>query len=259
MAGALGEHFHGVQDDDEASHSLLVPSVPAAGPNAGGATTRSPELSPSVDKNRRRLTTTALVVSLLGISWNVAEGLLSLTFGVSSESKALTFFGADSFVEVFVSVVVFWRFYGELTVHHSLIPLERERNATFVIGASFVLLFAGTVAAVVPVLIARTHPETTLPGIIISSVTIFMMFLIYTAQSKLASKLNSSTMKSQADCSMADIKLSTVLLIGSVVYHFWPDGWWIDSSVALLLSVFFLKEGVETIIHACSQDFTGCA
>jgi hypothetical protein len=52
--------------------------------------------------------------ALFTIVWNVAEGLVSLVFGVRDESISLSIFGVDSFVEVLSAFTVLWRLRGEL-------------------------------------------------------------------------------------------------------------------------------------------------
>jgi len=46
------------------------------------------------------------MLAIFSIVYNLAEGLVSLLMGEGSDSISLIVFGADSFVEVFSSVIV---------------------------------------------------------------------------------------------------------------------------------------------------------
>ncbi|CAG8830520.1 10744_t:CDS:1, partial [Racocetra persica] len=73
----------------------------------------------------------------------------------------------------------------------------------------------------------------------------------------LAVSLDSSTMASEAQCSLACIKITLVLFGSSLIYILWKKGWWVDSVTALIFSTFFSKEGIEMIYWANSERFDG--
>jgi len=64
-------------------------------------------------------------------------------------------------------------------------------------------------------------------------------------------------MYGDAYCSLAYVRLTIILLIGSIIYNEWKGGWWIDSSVALILACFFAKEGIMTLRRVFSKEFDG--
>ena len=49
----------------------------------------------------------ALLLSIITIVYNIAEGLVSIYFGAKDETLALFGFGADSFVEVLSGIGIF--------------------------------------------------------------------------------------------------------------------------------------------------------
>ena len=69
--------------------------------------------------------------------------------------------------------------------------------------------------------------------------------------------LDSSTMASDAQCSLACIKITLVLFTGSLLYMLWKGGWWLDSAAAIILGILFAKEGVDMILWARSENFSG--
>lgn len=56
------------------------------------------------------LQTYAIVISVLSIVYNTAEGVVSIVFGAESSSRSLVFFGVQSAVEVISALIVLWRF-----------------------------------------------------------------------------------------------------------------------------------------------------
>ncbi|MRR08594.1 heavy metal transporter, partial [bacterium] len=100
------------------------------------------------------------------VGYNIVEGLVSVAFGISDDSISLFGFGLDSFIEVFSAVIVLWRLRREFGSGAG--SIQRERLATRGIGILFVVLTAVIMVNSTLRLINRVHPETALPGIVIS-------------------------------------------------------------------------------------------
>jgi divalent metal cation (Fe/Co/Zn/Cd) transporter len=198
----------------------------------------------------------AILLSWLTIVYNLVEGAVSVYFGVADGSMALAGFGADSFIEVFSAALVLWRFRAEEGAGTAL-PVERERRATLGIGVLFVLLAVGTAAGALAQLRAGGRPDTTLPGLVISAASLSFMFYLWRAKLAVARELDSCTVLKDADCSLACIKLSGVLLAGSAVFAAAPSLWWSDAAAALVLASFIASEGVRTIRAALKPGFAG--
>lgn len=206
--------------------------------------------------DRQPLVRRALLLSWFTIAYNLVEGAVAIFFGISDDSMALAGFGADSFIEVFSAMLVLWRLRSEAGVS-SILSTDRERKATLGIGALFVLLASVTaVSAFLQVRNAR-HPETTVPGLVISLLSLSFMVFLWRAKLRVAEGLDSSTVLKDADCSLACIKLSAVLLLGSLMFQIAHELWWADAAAAALLAVLIMQEGVGTIRNALRPEFTG--
>ncbi|KAF0534777.1 Co/Zn/Cd cation transporter-like protein [Gigaspora margarita] len=213
---------------------------------------------------RPQLVNLALISSIITILLNIAEGILSMFFGNQTNSVSLIIFGIGSFVEVTSSILVLWRFSTELHQDTSVISvtnkdkyIDKERKATLGIGSLFIVLALGTFLHAIISLTQKSHPDDTMAGIIISSISIVIMLVIYFCKRYLAVNLNSFTMASEAQCSFACIKITLILFCSSLIYILWKKGWWVDSVAALIFSTFFSKEGVEMIYWANSENFDG--
>lgn len=198
----------------------------------------------------------AIHLSWFTIGYNLLEGLVSISYGVSDESIALAGFGADSLIEVGSAFLVLWRFRGE-SGEVRVLPVERERRATLGIGMLFLLLAFSAASAAAIQLVQMNRPDTTLPGLIISALSLSFMFFLWRAKVKVGSELGSSAVLADAACSLACIKLSVVLFLGSLLWLAAPALWWADSVAAILIAALVAREGWETIQHAREPDFSG--
>jgi len=192
----------------------------------------------------------ALWLSGLTIAYNLAEGLVSMAFGWADDSIALFGFGADSFIEVASALLVLWK----LLDHGSL---ERERKATLSVGWLFLLLAAGITGGAILQITARRHPPTSLPGLVISALSMAFMAYLWRAKLRTAKALDSATLEADATCSLACIQLSMVLFVGSLLFLLVPALWWVDAAAALGLALLIGKEGSNMIRAARSEGFTG--
>ncbi|RGB32179.1 Co/Zn/Cd cation transporter-like protein, partial [Rhizophagus diaphanus] len=213
--------------------------------------------------SRSRLLKYAVYVCIFTILWNVAEGVVSIFFGSENDSVSLVFFGVDSFIEVTSACLVLWRFLTESKPDEERATqileenLSKEKKCTMGIGLLFILLSLATISDATVSLIQKRQPETAIAGLIISSISLSFMFFLWLSKKYLAKMLNSSTMASEAQCSLACIKITFILFLGSLLYMIWKGGWWLDSAAAIILGVLFAKEGVDIILWARSKNFNG--
>jgi divalent metal cation (Fe/Co/Zn/Cd) transporter len=198
----------------------------------------------------------ALLLAMLTIAWNVVEGVFAMGFGFAEESLALFGFGVDSFVEVGAAVMVLWRLRGESGLGTAL-ARDREKTATMVIGGLLLALGVGVAVGSVIELATGGHPDSTVPGVIVSGLSIALMLFLWRAKRSVALALDSRTLLADAACSRSCLQLSVILLAGSLLYAVFPALWWADSAAAIALAVLIGREGWESIQAARKPDFTG--
>lgn len=199
----------------------------------------------AVDWHRR-----ALRLALVTIGYNLVEGLVSMRFGWADDSLSLFGFGADSFIEVASAGLVLWKL-----LDHG--DLARERRAALGIGGLFLLLAVGVSAGALLQLAAGHHPPTTLPGLVISVLSLAVMAWLWRAKREAARRLDSAALAADAACSLACIQLSAVLFAGSLVFLVAPGLWWVDAASALVLAALIGREGATMVRAARSPAFTG--
>ncbi len=198
----------------------------------------------------------AFYLALFTIIYNLAEGLVSIYFGAQDEALTLFGFGIDSFIEVM----------SGLGILAMVIRIRRnpeaprsqfEQTALRITGTSFYILAVGLGATAVYNLFTAHKPTTTIPGLIISLISISFMWLLVSGKRKVGRKLNSAPILADANCSMVCIYMSLVLLVSSLVYQFTGFGF-IDSLGALGLIYFSINEGREAFEKAARVDDVCC-
>lgn len=201
----------------------------------------------------------ALILSLVTIIYNLAEGLISIYFGLDDETLALLGFGVDSFVEVISGIGIL----------HMILRMKRmgddpvsrdtfERTALRITGFAFYLLTAGLVFGAIVNVIQGSKPETTVVGIIISSISIATMWFLMTYKKKIGRKLNSDAIIADANCTRTCFYLSIILLASSGLYEIFRIGY-IDVIGSLAIAWFAFREGREAFEKARSQTLScGC-
>jgi divalent metal cation (Fe/Co/Zn/Cd) transporter len=213
---------------------------------------------PGAAAPRERWTRWARTLAWLTIGYNLVEGLVSMGFGAAEESVALFGFGADSFIEVGAAILVLWRLRADAAANAGE-RLARERRAAGGIGTLFLALALGIATGAVLQLAAGSRPDTTVPGVAVSLVSLWFMLFLWREKRRAARALDSRTLASDAACSLACMKLSAVLLAGSLLFLLAPGLWWADATGAIVLAFFIAREGWEMFRAAWRPEFSaGC-
>ena len=116
-----------------------------------------------------------MFLALFTILYNFAEGLLSIYFGSQDATLTLFGFGIDSFIEVISGIgilVMVLRIRRNTESPRSGL----ERTALHITGTSFYLLAAGLGATAIFDISTAHKPTTTLPGLVISLISIAIMW-----------------------------------------------------------------------------------
>jgi divalent metal cation (Fe/Co/Zn/Cd) transporter len=214
----------------------------------------SASLSLGTDQNR--LYRYAFALACVTIIYNVAEGLVSTYLGYEDESLALFGFGVDSFIEVISGIGIahmvtrIWQKPGSARD-----PFER--TALRVTGSAFYLLTAGLTASSAYNLFTGHQPETTIWGVVISSISITIMWLMILAKTRVGRQLGSEAILADAECSRVCIYMSVLLLASSAIYELTGFAY-IDAIGTLGLAWLSLREGRECFQKARSEKLCAC-
>ena len=190
----------------------------------------------------------ALWLAVFTIFYNILEGLVSIAFGVSDESLALFGFGVDSFIEVMSGIGILVMV-NRIRQNPDTSRTPFEVSALKVTGTAFYLLAVGLGVTAVYNIVTGHKPETTLPGLVISLISIAIMWALVSGKRKVGRALNSMPILADANCTMVCIYMSVVLLVSSLIYQLTGFGF-VDSLGAVGLIYFSINEGRESFEKA---------
>jgi len=196
--------------------------------------------------------TYALWLALFTIFYNLAEGLASIFFGISDEALTLFGFGVDSFIEVMSGIGIL-AMVLRIRQHPDAPRSQFEKAALQVTGTSFYLLAVGLASTAIYNTFMSHKPQTTLPGLIISLISIAIMWMLVMGKRKVGNTLNSAPILADANCTMVCVYMSVVLLASSLIYQLTGFGF-VDSVGALGLIYFSYSEGKEAFEKAAGMD-----
>lgn len=202
----------------------------------------------------------ALWLAIFTVLYNIAEGLISIFFGISDEALTLFGFGVDSFIEVMSGIGIL-AMVIRIRQNPDTPRSQFEVTALRVTGTAFYLLAVGLGVTAIYNLFSGHKPETTLPGLIISVISIAMMWLLVAGKRKVGRALNSLPILADANCTLVCIYMSVVLLASSLIFELTGFGF-VDSIGALGLIYFSVREGREAFEKArgieCSCEDEDC-
>ncbi|MBN1304144.1 MAG: cation transporter [Anaerolineales bacterium] len=209
-----------------------------------------------VQTDHKRLFQTALLLAVFTVLYNLLEGMISIFFGINDETLTLFGFGVDSFIEVISGLGIIAMVIR--IQHNPDTPRGAfEKTALHITGISFYLLALGLLCTAVVNMVIRHKPATTLPGLIISLVSIGVMWSLVAAKRRVGRELNSAPILADANCTMVCIYMSVVLLVSSLIYELTGFAL-VDSLGALGLIYFSINEGREAFEKARGIETCGC-
>jgi divalent metal cation (Fe/Co/Zn/Cd) transporter len=211
---------------------------------------------PEIENTNDRLYALASALALITIAYNIVEGAVSVIFGLEDGSIALFGFGVDSLVEV-ISGIGIWHMVRRIRNNGSENADQFEQTALRITGAGFYVLTVG-LAATAAIYLYRGHkPETTFWGIVISVISIVMMWLLIHYKVKVGKQLDSEAILSDAACTRACLQLSVILFIASIGYELTHIGS-MDSVGTFVIAGLCFREGREAFEKAKAKSFS-CA
>jgi divalent metal cation (Fe/Co/Zn/Cd) transporter len=194
----------------------------------------------------------ALWLSIFTILYNLVEGIVSIALGAEDEALTLFGFGLDSFIEVMSGAGILAMVFRIRQNPDE--PRSRfEKTALRITGTSFYLLAVGLGVTALYNIVVSHKPVTTLSGMVISIISIAVMWLLVAGKRRVGHALGSDPIIADANCTMVCVYMSVVLLASSLIYQFTGFGF-VDSIGALGLIYFSVNEGKEAFEKAAEKE-----
>jgi divalent metal cation (Fe/Co/Zn/Cd) transporter len=184
----------------------------------------------------------ALRLEYLTVAWNVVEGLIAVSAALAAGSVALLGFGIDSFVETASGLVLIWRLVAERRAEDREAVEKLDRQARRLVGASLFALAAWVAFDATHSLWTGERPEPTVVGIVVTAVSLGVMWWLARAKRQAARALGSHALEADAFQTTACWWLSLIALAGMGL-NAALGWWWADPVAALGMTVFLIREG----------------
>ena len=174
------------------------------------------------------------------LAWNLVEAGVAVVAGAAAGSIALIGFGADSLIECLSGGILLWR----LQLHEG--DQHREEIAVKLVGVSFILLAAYVAFEAAKTLLFREEPHVSVVGIVLSCASLIVMPLLARAKRRVASRLESRSLK--ADSRQTDLcAYLSAILLGGLVLNALLGWWWADPIAGLVMVPIIAHEGIESL------------
>ena len=193
---------------------------------------------------RSALVRRGLGLEYITVGWNVVEGAVSVAAALSAGSVALLGFGMDSFVETISGVILIWRLRAERGVRDHEDIERLDRRAHKLVAASLFALAAYIAVEAAKTLVTRERPDSTLVGLIVTPVSMLVMWYLARAKRRAAAALESRAMLADSFQTTACFWLSFVTMVG-IGLNAAFGWWWADPVAALGMTWFLVSEARE--------------
>jgi divalent metal cation (Fe/Co/Zn/Cd) transporter len=175
--------------------------------------------------------------------WMSLEAVVAIGAGLAAQSLVLIAFGLDSLIELASAGVLVWRLTVELR-HGQKFAEAAEQRAARIGGALLFALAAYVVLAAGWKLWQRTGGEFSLPGLVLSLLSIPIMYYLSRRKLRLADALGSRALRTDAVESITCGWLAFVV-VAALAAQFATGLWWIDPVASLGIVWFLVREGKE--------------
>jgi divalent metal cation (Fe/Co/Zn/Cd) transporter len=197
---------------------------------------------------------TARLLNRASLAWNALECVIAVAAGMAAGSVSLIGFGFDSAIEVSAAVILAWRLHQE---RRGGCMQESDSRATRAIALSFFALAVYVGVESVRDLLGGAHPEVSIVGIALASVSLVAMPVLARAKRSVAPALGSSAAVADAKQTNLCALLSGVLLVGLAANALF-GWWWADPLAGIGIAVLALVEARRTWTAEALED-TCCA
>ncbi|AEX85771.1 cation transporter [Marinitoga sp. 1135] len=204
-------------------------------------------------KERERLSTISSIVSIIA---NALLAILKIGIGFFTNSMAILADGLDTATDILTSVMTLIA--GKISnkppdIEH---PYGHERAETIATKiVSLIIMYAGIEVFTNSIKRLINHDaniDNLLFVVIISAISVVVKYSLYKYRLYIGKKINSNATIADALNMRNDVFTSSSVLIGILVLYF-TGLWWIDSVLAIFVSLMILKTGFEQFMESSSE------
>lgn len=162
-----------------------------------------------------------------------------------SGSSAMFGFAFDSFFGLISACILIWRF--SFQTHDSYTIAKRETHATAVVAICMIVSSIATFVRAVNYLYHTHRPRKPIELLILTAVSLFIYSILFVAKYSVAQKLGSGSLMTDAMDSFSGALFALSILGSAIVLKFTTKVWFLDSTIAVVVSVCSFIYGIIVI------------
>jgi divalent metal cation (Fe/Co/Zn/Cd) transporter len=181
----------------------------------------------------------AVRLSFVTIGWNLIAGTVAVASALLYGSISLAAFGLSMLIDTAASVALVWRFRMEERDPDGADRVEARAEVAIGIAMTAAAVYLALQSA--HALWRGSHPETALPGIVVSVASLLFLPWLARAKWRVAQELGSKALRGDSLLTAASATLAATTLVALVANAAF-GWWWADPVAALLIAAALVFE-----------------
>ena len=195
----------------------------------------------------QRLSRMAVTLASVTLAVTLVIALLAFLVSQTTASSAAFGFGFDSIFTSLSSFMIIWRFWS---IHSSATEVARKETlATVAVATSMVVSAACIFFRAFQSIKDGERPKEMTFVIAVSATSGVAYFLLFIAKHKVATRMGSAALMTDAIDALSGGVLALALLLSSSILKYSHGVWFLDSSIAMVIAAFSVCYGVTVLIR----------
>ena len=197
-----------------------------------------------------------VLASLVGIVFNTLLFLMKLIIGIFTSSMSIISDALNNMTDFGSSIVslIGFKLAGKKADKEHPYGHERIEYITGMITSFIIIIVAALLIynSITSLISGESGAKFSIWAFIILGVSIFLKLILAYIYRGLGKAINSVALQANKQDSLNDVISTSVVLIASLIQYFFPDLWYLDSSVSLLVALFILYSGLKMVKETAS-------
>ena len=195
----------------------------------------------------QRLSRMAVTLATVTLAVTLVIALLAFLVSQTTASSAAFGFGFDSIFTSLSSLMIIWRFWSIQSSSSEV--ARKETLATIAVATSMVVSAACIFFRAFQSIKDSERPKDMTFVIAVSATSGVAFFLLFVAKYKVAKRMGSAALMTDAIDALSGGILALTLLISSFILKYSNGVWFLDSSIAMVIAAFSVCYGVTVLVR----------
>lgn len=197
-----------------------------------------------------------VLASFVGIVFNTLLFLMKLIIGIFTSSMSIISDALNNMTDFGSSIVslIGFKLAGKKADKEHPYGHERIEYITGMITSFIIIIVAALLIynSITSLISGESGAKFSIWAFIILGVSIFLKLILAYIYRGLGRAINSVALQANKQDSLNDVISTSVVLIASLIQYFFPNLWYLDSSVSLLVALFILYSGLKMVKETAS-------